>query len=312
MFRVRSSAFRVVALDGQPRALNPEPQMTLIHAILLGIVQGLTEFIPISSSGHLILAEKLLGLDQKMTPEQITAFIAIIQLGTLAAVLVYFLGDIVSITAGFLGGNLVKLRDRRSKTMGSSARLGWLIIIGSLPIATVGLAAKKIIEGTLTKNLYVIATSMIVWAVLLGIAEFFGERRRGMTELTVKDSLVVGFAQVFALIPGSSRSGTTITGALFSGLSRETAARFSFLLSIPAIAASGLLELRHAMKTGFDGIGTGNLVVATIVSAVVGYLSIAFLISYLRKHTTYVFIWYRLIVGVAILAMVLMGRVAPI
>lgn len=286
--------------------------MTLIQAIILGIVQGLTEFIPISSSGHLILVEKVMGLDRVLTSKQLTAFIAVIQLGTLAAVLVYFIRDIVSITAGFVGGNLVKLRDRHSKTMSNSARLGWLIIIGSLPIAIVGLAAKEVIEGKLTKDLYVIGTSMVVWAVLLALAEFFGERRRGMNELTVKDALVVGFAQVFALIPGSSRSGTTITGALFSGLSRETAARFSFLLSIPAIGASGLLELREAMKLGFGGIGVANIVVATIVSAVVGYLSIAFLLNYLRRHTTYVFIWYRLIVGAVILALVLMGRIAPI
>ncbi|HYE74772.1 MAG TPA: undecaprenyl-diphosphatase UppP [Blastocatellia bacterium] len=286
--------------------------MTLIQAIILGIIQGLTEFIPISSSGHLILAQKLMGLDSKMSSEQMTVFIAIIQLGTLAAVLVYFLGDIISITSGFIGGNLVKLRDRHSKTMSNSARLGWLIIIGSLPIATVGLAAKRIIEGPLTKNLYIIAGSMILWAILLGLAEFFGERRRGMTELTVKDAIIVGLAQVFALLPGSSRSGTTMTGALFSGLSRETAARFSFLLSIPAIGASGLLELKEAMEIGFEGIGTTNLVVATIVSAVVGYASIAFLLSFLRKHTTYVFIGYRVILGGIILALLFMGRVMPI
>lgn len=286
--------------------------MTLIQAIILGIIQGLTEFIPISSSGHLIVAQKWMGLEGVMTPQQMTVFVAVIQLGTLAAVLVYFLGDIVTITGGFLSGNLVKLKDRHSKSMTNSARLGWLIIIGSLPIGIIGLAAKKVIEGALTKNLYVIAASMIVWAVLLGLAEFFGERRRGMNELTVKDALVVGFFQIFSLIPGSSRSGTTMTGAMFAGLSRETAARFSFLLSIPAIGASGLLELKEATEIGFGGIGVANLVVATIVSAVVGYASIAFLLSYLRRNTTYVFIGYRLIAGAIILALVMTGRVAPI
>jgi undecaprenyl-diphosphatase len=286
--------------------------MTLIEAIILGIIQGLTEFIPISSSGHLIIAQKWMGLEGVMTPQQMTVFVAVIQLGTLAAVLVYFLGDIVTITGGFLSGNLVKLKDRHSRSMTNSARLGWLIIIGSLPIGIVGLAAKKVIEGALTKNLYIIGVSMVAWAVLLALAEFFGERRRGMNELTVKDALVVGFFQIFSLIPGSSRSGTTMTGAMFSGLSRETAARFSFLLSIPAIGASGLLELKEAMELGFGGIGVTNLVVATIVSAVVGYLSIAFLLSYLRRHTTYVFIGYRLIIGAVILALVLTGRVAPV
>jgi undecaprenyl-diphosphatase len=286
--------------------------MTLIQAIILGVIQGLTEFIPISSSGHLIIAQKWMGLQDHLTPQQMTVFVAVIQLGTLAAVLVYFLGDILTITGGFLSGNLVKLKDRHSKSMNNSARLGWLIIIGSLPIGIIGLAAKPIIEGALTKNLYIIGVSLVAWAVLLALAEFFGERRRGMNELTVKDALVVGFFQIFSLIPGSSRSGTTITGALFSGLSRETAARFSFLLSIPAIGASGLLELKEAMELGFGGIGVTNLVVATIVSAVVGYLSIAFLLSYLRRHTTYLFIGYRLIIGAAILALVLTGRVAPV
>jgi undecaprenyl-diphosphatase len=272
--------------------------MNLLQAIILGIIQGLTEFIPISSSGHLIIAEKWMGLT--MTPQQITAFVAVMQLGTLAAVLIYFFRDILSITIGFIQGNLLWLRRMRGNTSRKAARLGWLIIIGTLPIAIIGLLAKKIIEGDLTKNLYVIGVSMIVWAVLLWIAEQVSLRRSEMEHIGVKEALAVGVAQAFALIPGSSRSGTTITAALLAGMSREAAARFSFLLSIPAIGASGLLELKEAFEI-LSGTSMYNLAVATGVSFVVGYASIAFLISYLRRHSTLLFIVYRLIAGLIVL-----------
>lgn len=274
--------------------------MNIFHAIILGIIQGLTEFIPISSTGHLILAEKLMGLERTMTPEQITAFIAVIQMGTLAAVIVYFMRDIMSITMGFLQGNLLWLRGIRDASPRKAARLGWLIIIGSLPIGMVGLLAKEIIEGGLTKNLTVIGVSLIAWAVLLFLAEQFGKRRNEIEHIGIREALIVGVAQVFSLIPGSSRSGTTITGALFAGMSREAAARFSFLLSIPAIGASGLLEFKEALHL-LSGVSMVNLAVATAVSALVGYASIAFLISYLRRHSTYAFIVYRLIVGAIVL-----------
>ena len=274
--------------------------MNLLHAIILGIIQGLTEFIPVSSTGHLILAEKWMGLERTMTPEQITAFVAVIQLGTLAAVIVYFIRDIVSITMGFLQGNLLWLRGIRDASPRKAARLGWLIIIGSVPIGTIGLLAKKIIEGGLTKNLMVIGVSLIVWAVMLFLAEQFGKRRNEIEHIGVREALIIGMAQVFSLIPGSSRSGTTITGALFAGMSREAAARFSFLLSIPAIGASGLLEFKEALHL-LSGVSMVNLAVSTAVSALVGYASIAFLISYLRRHSTYAFIIYRLIAGAIVL-----------
>ena len=274
--------------------------MNLLQAIILGIIQGLTEFIPISSSGHLIIAEKWMGLEQTMSPQQITAFVAVMQLGTLAAVFIYFFRDILSITIGFIQGNLLWLRGLRDSTSRKGARLGWLIILGTLPIAIVGLLAKKIIEGDLTKNLFVIGTSMIVWAVLLWIAEQVSLRRSEMEHIGVKEAMAVGVAQAFALIPGSSRSGTTITAALFAGMNREAAARFSFLLSIPAIGASGLLELKEAFEI-LTGTSMYNLAVATGVSFVVGYASIAFLISYLRRHSTLLFVVYRLIAGVIVL-----------
>jgi undecaprenyl-diphosphatase len=274
--------------------------MNLLQAIILGIIQGLTEFIPISSTGHLIIAEKLMGLDAKMSPQQITAFIAVIQLGTLGAVIVYFFRDIISIILGFINGNLVLLKSRRDSSARKAARLGWVIIIGTLPIAIVGLAAKNVIEGDLTKNYYVIGTSMVVWGLILWLAELLGKRRRELEHVGLREALAVGVAQVFALIPGSSRSGTTIAGALFTGMTREAAARFSFLLSIPAIGASGLLELREAIHLLSDT-SMANLAVATIVAAISGYASIAFLINYLRTHSTLVFIIYRLIAGLIII-----------
>ena len=286
--------------------------MTLIQAILLGIVQGLTEFIPISSTAHLVITSRVLGL--ALDPEQLTASIAVIQLGTLIAVLIYFAGDIWSISVAFVGDHLKLLTGGKNEAgprLSHNARLGWLVVIGSLPVAVVGLLFKKQIEGTFTKNLWVIATMMVVIALVLAIAEAVGKKQRQMQDLTVKDALIVGFAQCLALIPGSSRSGSTIMGGLFAGEARDTAARFSFLLSIPAIAASGLLEMKEALHRLPQGSLTA-LAVGTVISGIVGYLSIWFLLRFLRTHTTGVFIGYRLIVGAAILLLLSMGRITPL
>lgn len=292
--------------------------MSLLQAILLGIVQGLTEFIPISSTAHLVLAGRVMKL--ALTPEQLTASIAVIQLGTLVAVIIYFAGDIWSITRAFVHDHFVLLKEGRRDQfnrkndharLSHEAKLGWLVIIGSLPVGIVGLIFKKQIEGTFTKNLWVIATMMVVIALLLAVAELVGKKRRRMQELGVGDALAVGFAQCLALIPGSSRSGSTIMGGLFAGETRETAARFSFLLSIPAIAASGLLELKEALHVLPQG-SLVTLAAGTIVSAIVGYASIWFLLRFLRTHTTGVFIGYRLIVGGAILIMLFSGRISPL
>jgi undecaprenyl-diphosphatase len=292
--------------------------MTLLQAILLGIVQGLTEFIPISSTAHLVLASRVMNL--ALTPEQLTSSIAVIQLGTLVAVIVYFLGDIWNITRAFVHDHLMLVkngrRDQFNRTnanarLSHEALLGWLVIIGSLPVAVVGLAFKKQIEGTFTKNLWVIATMMIVVALLLAIAEAVSKKQRRMQDLGLGDALAVGFAQCLALIPGSSRSGSTIMAGLLAGETRETAARFSFLLSMPAIAASGLLELKQAVHLLPHGSLT-TLAIGTIVSGVVGYASIWFLLRFLRTHTTGVFIGYRLIVGGAILILLLKGRITPL
>ncbi|HEV2827845.1 MAG TPA: undecaprenyl-diphosphatase UppP [Pyrinomonadaceae bacterium] len=291
--------------------------MTVLQAIILGIVQGLTEFIPISSTAHLVFAARLIGLyngvDAALKAEQTTATIAVIQLGTLLAVLIYFARDIINITRAFVLDHIALLRGRRrtdgTTQLSPAAWLGWLVILGSIPVSVVGLLFKNQIEGTFTKNLWVIATMMIVVAVLLTIAERVGKKERSMAQLGISDALVVGCSQVLALIPGSSRSGSTIMGGLFAGLTRETAARFSFLLSIPAIAASGMLELKEAINKLPDG-SYLPLIVATVVSGLFGYASIWFLLRYLRTHSTAVFIVYRLVVGAAILFALIGGYIS--
>jgi undecaprenyl-diphosphatase len=295
--------------------------MNILQAIILGIVQGLTEFIPVSSTAHLIFATRLTGLSQSLAAEQQTAVIAVIQLGTLGAVFVYFARDIWNICYAFVRDHLLLLRGRTppgiegtgllGSRMSPEAKLGWLIFLGSLPIGVVGLVFKKQIEGTFTKNLWVIATMMVVVAILLAIAEKVGTRRRDMNELGLGDALAVGFAQVLSLIPGASRSGSTIMGGLFVGEKRETAARFSFLLSVPAITASGLLELREAVHLLPAGSAV-PLAVATVVSGVVGYASIWFLLRFLREHSTGIFIGYRVVVGALILLLLYVGRVSPL
>lgn len=320
--------------------------MSIFQAIILGIVQGLTEFIPISSTAHLIFASRAIHLYETMTVTayshipllsgfveayaqnlralQTTATIAVIQLGTLLAVLIYFAGDIWKITSAFIRDHIALLSGKRSRQaqvekktsdrpprLSQESWLGWLIIIGSLPVAIVGLLFKKQIEGTFTKNLWVIATMMIVIALFLLLAEAVGKRTRKMEQLGVKDALAVGGAQVLALIPGSSRSGSTIMGGLFAGETRETAARFSFLLSIPAVGASGLLELKEAIKY-LPHESYVALAVATIVSGIVGYASIWFLLRYLRTHSTGIFIGYRLIVGTVILVLLFTKVILPI
>ncbi|MBX7172876.1 MAG: undecaprenyl-diphosphate phosphatase [Pyrinomonadaceae bacterium] len=284
--------------------------MDLIQAIILGIVQGLTEFIPISSTAHLVFASRLTNV-YNGNPEQITATMAVIQLGTLFAAFVYFALDIWSILGAFVRDHWALLTRRRGYTfsgtngvrpmwLSEDAWLGWLIIIGSIPIGTLGLIFKKVIEGPQTKNLWVIATMMVVIAVGLFFAEIIGSQRKELKDFGLFDALAVGFAQVLALIPGASRSGSTIMGGLLAGQKREAAARFSFLLMMPAITASGLLELKEAMnilsKDDFV-----PLLVGTIVSAIIGYISIWFLLAYLRKRSTGVFIIYRIIVGITIL-----------
>ncbi|MDP3582910.1 MAG: undecaprenyl-diphosphate phosphatase [Ignavibacteria bacterium] len=278
--------------------------MNFFEAIVLGIIQGLTEFLPISSTGHLTVAGKLMNLISEQNPQQWTSFIAVIQLGTLLAVVVYFWRDIISIIRDFLRDNWFNHIKFSDQTLHS--KMGWYLVIATLPVVVIGLGFKDIIEGIFTKNLYVIAASLIVLAIILAFAEKFAKLNRKNDDLNWRDALIIGIAQAFALIPGSSRSGTTITAGLFLGFNRETAARFSFLMSIPAVAASGLLQFYQATKY-IDKTGFIDLIIATIVSGVVGYLSIEFLLKYLKTKSMFVFIVYRIIVGVAIIVLLATG-----
>ena len=282
--------------------------MSLFDAVLLGIIQGLSEFLPISSTGHVTIAGKLLNLVPENHPESWTSFIAVIQLGTMAAVLIYFAKDIYLIVRDFIKENV--LERKKYSRQNFNSRLGWLVIIGTIPVVIIGIAFKDIIEGALTKNLYVIAFSLIGLAILLAIAEKVANFKKDLDHITIKDSIIIGIAQAFALIPGSSRSGTTITGGLFLGLKRDVAARFSFLLSIPAVLASGLFELVDSLNYLTADMAL-NLVVATIVSGISGYIAIDFLLKFLKKHTTFLFVYYRIAAGIFILILLLTNIIKP-
>ena len=280
--------------------------MNPLTAALLGIIQGITEFLPISSTAHLTLTGKFLGLIDSDHPEAWTQFIAVMQLGTLVATLLYFWREIVRMTGAvrsdLRAGSLTKPWHGWSV----DTRLALGIALGTLPVGIIGFAFKRIIEGTLTKSTAVIAASLIVLAGLLWIAERVSKKTRVLDSLSPTDALLIGCAQALALVPGSSRSGTTLTGAMFLGFTREAAARFSFLLSIPAVAASGLFEMIRIDETVFE-LGMANLAIATVVSAVSGYAAIAWLLRYLMRHTVMVFVWYRIALGILLVALLAAG-----
>jgi undecaprenyl-diphosphatase len=271
--------------------------MTIIQAILLGIIQGITEFIPISSTAHLTLAGSLLGIIDYAHPERWTAFIATIQLGTLLAVFAYFRKEIISIPKAFLIENFKRIPFKKQSV---DSRLGWLIIFGSIPIGLFGILLKHFIEGGFTKNLNVIGISLIGLALVLYLAEKTANHKKDLSKIKVLDAIIIGLSQCVALIPGASRSGTTLTGALFVGINRSDAAKFSFLLSIPAILASGLMSF-YESTSFITSADTVNLIVASVFAAVTGYMAISFLIKYLKTKTTMVFIIYRVCLGVIVL-----------
>ena len=282
--------------------------MSFIEAVILGIVQGLTEFLPISSTGHLTLAGKFMGLISDKNPEHWTSFMAVIQLGTMLAIFVYFWKDLWNILTEFLHQNLQR-RIQYSK-QSTNSKLGWMIILGTIPIVVIGLLFKDMIEGALTKNLYVISGSLIVLAIILAVAEKTAKFKKNIEDITVLDSILIGLAQAVALIPGSSRSGTTITGGLFLGLKRDVAARFSFLLSVPAVLASGMLQLKESLAyINYDM--AVSMIVATIVSGISGYLAIDFLLKFLKKNTTFAFIYYRIALGILILVLLYSNIINP-
>jgi undecaprenyl-diphosphatase len=269
--------------------------VSTFEAIVLGIVQGLTEFLPISSSGHLRIVPAFLGWEDPGA-----GFTAVIQLGTMAAVLIYFRVELWRIGRAWL-------RSLRDRAVGSDpdARMGWYIVIGTIPIAIFGFAFRNQIEEG-ARDLYLIGSALIAFGLLLLLAEHVSERRREMDDAVARDGLAIGFAQALALIPGVSRSGATITAGLFLGFERAAAARFSFLLSVPAVVLSGLFEMR---KIGEEGASVAPTVVATLLAFVSGYLSIAFLLKFLASHTTYVFVVYRVALGAAVLALAAAGAI---
>ncbi|MBY0512950.1 MAG: undecaprenyl-diphosphatase UppP [Gemmataceae bacterium] len=272
----------------------------------MGVIQGLTEFLPISSTAHLLVARTLLG-----HPHPEDAFTVVIQLGTLAAVFAYFRADIARLARGLLA-------DVRARRLASTpdARLAWLVVVGSVPVGVIGYALKAWLKATFY-NLPAVAVVSVAFALLMAAAEVWAHRRKvpgkEQTDITWVDALWVGLWQALALMPGGSRSGTTITGGLFAGLSRPAAARFSFLLSLPAVLAAGLKDLydeykklKHPDPDGppsllASGDDVAALAVGTLVAAVVGYAAIAWLLRFLQRYSTAVFVVYRVALGVAIL-----------
>jgi len=271
------------------------------EAIILGLIQGLTEFLPVSSVAHLRIIPAFLGW-----ADPGAAYSAVLQLGTLLALLVYFESDLRRLTR-------CALHDiRKGRPFDSwEARLVWYILLGTVPIGVCGLLFQRVIEHQ-ARSLYVIAGSLILLALLLALAERAGPRDLGISQIGFVRSQFVGLCQALALVPGSSRSGATIMAGLLVGMTRETAARFSLLLGIPAIAASGLFELRELARAGLWGSRLLHLVVATATAAVSGYLAIDFLLRYLRTHSTYLFIWYRIGLGLLLLALLYTGKVAAL
>jgi undecaprenyl-diphosphatase len=273
--------------------------VSTLEAIVLGIVQGLTEFLPISSTGHLRIVPAFVGWEDPGA-----AFTAVTQLGTMAAVLLYFRADLIRIALAWLKS----LRDRSARRE-LDARIGWYIVLGTIPIGIFGVLFKDQIENG-ARDLYLIGTALIVLGLVLLAAEKVSTRSRSMEQIQARDGLAVGLAQALALVPGVSRSGATITAGLFLGLDRPTAARFSFLLSVPAVVLSGLFEL-GSILTGDEGqhVSTGNLVLATFLAFVTGYAAIAWLLRFLSTHSTIVFVVYRVALGVLVLVLVSTGAI---
>jgi undecaprenyl-diphosphatase len=273
--------------------------VSFFEALILGLVQGLTEFLPISSSAHVQIAQQLMNLSELSKP-QLTAFIATIQLGTELAVVSYFIKDI-----GRIGSSWLRWSTKPSSTMTSDTKLGWLIIIGTLPVLILGLALRDFIENDV-RNLWVIAYTLIGFGVLLGLADFFGKKTKNITELNFSHGVAFGMGQALALVPGVSRSGGTITVGLMLGYTRQAAARYSFLLAIPAVLGSGLFQFFASVGDLSQNLLVAT-VVATIVSGVVGLSVIHYLLKYLQKGSFLPFVIWRVGVGVWLLVMLTSG-----
>lgn len=267
--------------------------MSPFEAILLGIIQGLTEFLPISSSAHVQIAQELMGLSELSKPE-LTAFIATIQIGTELAVIVYFFKTIIEILKAFFSQGLLPF-SRQS----SQSKMGWLIIIGTVPIVALGLIFQDLIENQL-RQLWVIGVMLIAFGVLLGLADRFAPKRKNIEALDMKSGLVFGLGQALALIPGVSRSGGSITVGLMMGFTREAAARYSFLLAIPAVIAAGGFQFLKSYQDLPQDLLLATIA-ATAVSFIVGYAVIAWLLKYLTRGSFMPFVIWRVGVGALLL-----------
>ena len=274
--------------------------MSWVQVLVLSIVQGLTEFLPVSSSGHLrIVSELFWGQDAG------ASFTAVIQLGTELAVVVFFAKMIWQILTGWFKGWV----DKESR--GQDWKMGWFVIVGSIPIGVLGLAGKDLIRDAL-RNLWITAGMLILFSLVFIVAERVGKKNRGFDELTMKDAIIMGLCQCLALIPGVSRSGGTISGGLFLGLDREVATRFSFLLAIPAVLASGLFSLPDAFDPAAGQAASGmQLLVGTAVAFVVGYASIAWLLKFVSNHSFEWFAAYRIPVGIFVMILLEIGVLQP-
>jgi undecaprenyl-diphosphatase len=272
--------------------------MGFLAAVLLGVVQAITEFLPVSSTAHLLLVGELLG--ESLADDRFRAFVTIIQSGTTLAVLVYFRQDLLRIGAAWLRG----LRDGRPFGT-ADARLAWYIALGTVPAAVLGKLLERRIESL---GNGVIAFSLIFWGLIMAVAERYASHRRSMDDLTARSALAIGVGQALALVPGTSRSGSTITTGMLLGFSREAAARFSFLLSVPIILGAGVYKLMKALPVlRGEAAWRSATLVGTVVSALAGYLVIGWLLRYLRTRTTYLFVAWRIVVGLLVAVLIWQG-----
>ncbi len=274
--------------------------MDFFDAIALGIVEGLTEFLPVSSTGHLTILEQLLGLP--IDDPAVTAFTVVIQMGAILAVVLYFRRDLWNISRAWVVGLV------RPEVRGTfDYRMGWYVIVGSIPIVVAGLAGESLITGAF-RNLWFVASALILWSLVMVAAERFGKQQRGERELTLRDSVIIGVVQCVALIPGVSRSGATISAGLFAGLDRVAATRMSFFLSIPALMGAGVKELPTALS---GDIPVASTIVATLVSFVVAYASVAWLLKFVAGHSITWFVGYRILVGVILIVLLATNTISP-
>ena len=274
--------------------------MSWLQVVVLSVVQGLTEFLPVSSSAHLAIVSRVF-----FDGDAGASFTAVSQLGTEAAVVVYFARDIARIVKAWFSGLFT-----RAHRDNVDYRLGWYVIIGTIPIGVLGFVFKDVIRSQ-ARNLWVIATAMLVFSAVIAVAEYYGRQNRHVGQLTWRDGLIVGIAQCLALVPGVSRSGATISAGLFLGLDRPLAARFGFLLAIPAVLASGLFSLPdafHPVSEGMSATGA-QLVVSVVIAFGVGLAAVAWLLRFLTHHAMYWFVGYRVVLALAVMALLVTGKV---